>query len=401
MDFGGAGISALRLHKGLLKNGIDSKVLVLVKSSNVKNIFKFEEKNKIDKDIEELNQIKENHNRLIGRIFKGEGLFTDCYSIFDLRNNSFVQKADIINLRWVSNFLDFSSFFPSVKGKPIVWRLSDMNPFTGGCHFAGNCLKYREKCNDCPQLGGDVNNIWKCKQKAYDGQNMHIVAPSNWLGDCVKNSKLFKDFPVHIIQNGLDINIFNKKDKKYCRKLLNLPLDKIIILFGAQNANDLRKGGKYFIEALENLGSSVDKSKIVLAVFGENSNKFNSFFPVYSLGKIREESMLVLCYNAADIFVNPSLAESFGQTTIESMACGIPVVAFNTGPMPKIIKKNTGLLARYKDSKDLAKQIQWMIGHPKEREKMGVNARKIVEEKYTLDIQARKYIELYKNLLKK
>ena len=105
-------------------------------------------------------------------------------------------------------------------------------------------------------------------------------------------------------------------------------------------------------------------------------------------------------YSAADVFVIPSLQEAFGQTSLEAMACGTPVVGFNTGGIPDmIISKKTGLLAKQGDSDDLAEKIQWMINYPAERSAMGKNAREMVEKEFTLEKQAKSYISLYESIL--
>ena len=110
-----------------------------------------------------------------------------------------------------------------------------MNPFTGGCHYAGNCKKYQTGCGACPQLGSNAPNdlsggIFKRKEKAYKDCNIHIVTPSKWLAACAKNSKLFKKFKIRVIPNGLPSSVFIKRDKQFSRKLLNLPQNKIVIL---------------------------------------------------------------------------------------------------------------------------------------------------------------------------
>ena len=127
-----------------------------------------------------------------------------------------------------------------------------MNPFTGGCHYSGNCEKYKSSCGSCPQLGSSIGNdlslrIFKRKTKAFKNTNLNIVTPSRWLADCVKNSQLLRRFKVSVIPNGLSESIFSQRDKRFSRNLLNLPQDKILILFGAQSTTNTRKGSTYLI----------------------------------------------------------------------------------------------------------------------------------------------------------
>jgi len=403
-DSGGAGKAALRLHIGLLKQGIDSKMLVLNKSSKVKNVFHvthFELMRKITFRLFRY-KLKLKYPK------RPAGLdnFTGIRGIKRLNNHNLIKKTDIINLHWIANFVNYPSFFKSIKNKPIVWTLHDMNPFTGGCHYTGDCKKYEESCESCPQLGSENENdlskkIFNRKKEAYKGKNINIITLSKWLTNCAKKSNLISKFPITRIPNGLPIDIFRPLNKNKCRELLKLPKDKTIILFGA-NYKTKRKGFFYLKEALRMIKKQRIKD-IALVVFGNCIDSLENInFPTYFLGHFDNEKKLAEVYNAADIFVIPSLEEAFGLTCLESMACGTPVVGFNTGGIPDMIKNGkTGLLAKYKNSKDLAIKIKWMIEHDKDRKKMGINTRKIIENKYRLDIQAKRYIKIYTSILKK
>ena len=409
---GGAGKAAFRLHLGLKSIGVKTKLLVLRRSgSSNSDVVEFTQGNNI---------LKRAWNRLRnGYIFyefnaykntrpKGLDLFSNDRAIYEISKHPFVKETDIINLYWITGMVDYRRFFSNIHNKPIVWRLSDMNPFTGGCHYSGGCTKYQTGCGACPQLGSeDLNDlsrkIFKRKENAYNGKIIHIVTPSKWLGDCAKRSLLFKGFPIEVIPNGVPTDIFTKRDKQFSRDLLNLPRDKILILFGDDYRVE-RKGFKYLLQALELLKERIDPSKMCLVTFGPKQylDIFSKeiIFPICQLGYIHDEALLSSVYSSADIFMVPSLEDNLPNVMLESMACGTPVVGFNTGGIPDIITAHkTGLLAEVKNAEELSQKIEYMIAHPKEREVMGVNAIQLVRQKYAAEIQAEAYLKLYKMLL--
>ena len=413
-DSGGAGTAALRLHLGLKSIGVESKMLVLDHKSSDSDVVKFTRNNHILRQV--WNKV---WNKLIWLEFdaykntrpKGLDLFTDDRAIYALSKHPLIQEADIIHLHWIATMVNYSEFFSNVINKPLIWTLHDMNPFTGGCHYSNGCAKYETGCGACPQLGSkdpsDLSRkIFKRKEKTYKGKNIHILTPSKWLRDCAKRSILFKNFPIDVIPNGILIDIFKKRDKSFSRDLLNLPQDKTIILFGADYGAE-RKGFKYLIQALKLLKDKIDTlPKVALVTFGHHQSiaafSKDTGFSIYQLGYMYDEPLLSCVYSAADIFIIPSLEENLPNTMLESMACGTPVVAFRAGGIPDMITPHkTGLLAELKNTKDLTDKIEYMITHPQERQQMGQNARKLVEEEYTLRIQAKRYLELYEKAAKK
>lgn len=409
-DSGGAGIASRRLHVGLKSIGVESKMLVLHSSSSDGDVVRFVQNNNIF-----WRQWDKLRNRLISSEFnvykdtrpRGLDIFSDDRTIYDIGKHSLVKEADIINLRWIARMVDHREFFRDVHNKAIVWRLSDMNPFTGGCHVPRGCTKYQTGCGACPQLGSNDPNdlsrrIFKRKEKAYKGHNIYVVTPSKWLRDCAKKSLLFKNYKMHVIANGAPTTAFIRRDKRFSRDLLNLPQDKKLVLFGADYKSE-NKGFRYLMQSLKLLKERIDTSKIALVIFGsqysEDALSEDMGFSIYSLGYIHDELLLSCVYSAVDVFVIPSLEENFPNTVLESFACETPVIGFSIGGVLDLIRPGeTGLLAKVRDVGELCEQIKWMIYHSKERKQMGLNARKVIEQEYTLEIQAKRYQELYSSL---
>ena len=316
-------------------------------------------------------------------------------------------QADVIGLYWICNLLS-----PELVGtilmsnKPVVWRLSDMWPFTGGCHYAGDCKKYETECKDCPQLSRksfiDLSHIvWKSKVRHWQNKdNLTIVAPSRWIADCARKSFLFRDCRIERIPSGTDLTIFKPVDKTQARDLLQLPQDKKLILFGAVNAlGEPRKGGTYLLKALNLLRDYQDARDIEVVVFGTHRSLQGQPFQAHSLGYLHDNVTLALVYSACDVFVAPSLEDNLPNTVIESLACGTPCVAFNIGGMPDMIEhQQNGYLAARCDGEDLARGIIWILEDEDRYRELSLQAREKAENEFDIKKIAKRYVELYKHV---
>ncbi len=269
-DFGGAGKAAYRLHKGLQTIGVDSTMLVLNKrsgDSSVKvlpNDYTGSTATSLDVPVYNsplwMKQLQKWHKLLSNYPKRPAGLemFTDAESDIRIDLVQEIRDADIINLHWVAGEIDFPGASIALGNKPVVWTLHDMNPFTGGCHYAGDCKNYKTGCGACPQLGSDADNdlshqVWEQKYKVYKDLNINVVTPSRWLGKCASESELFSRFPVHVIPYGFPLDTFRPYPKAEIRKALNIPDSAKVILFGADSVVNARKGFRYLLEALNRL----------------------------------------------------------------------------------------------------------------------------------------------------
>lgn len=321
----------------------------------------------------------------------------------DLRStciNGALQKLDfdIVHLHWINNrFLDISELV-KIK-KPIVWTLHDTWPFCGICHYFSECDKYQTHCGSCPMLGSkrekDLSyEVFEKKLMAYKDLNLHIVTPSKWLGECAKKSALFGHFPVHVIPNCIDTDLF--------RPIADKPIGqhKPFILYGAMNAaSDSRKGFAYLLSALQLLDQQGLEAKLV--VFGANQQDLPMAFKhieVSFIGYVNDNKALANLYSQADVMVVPSLSENLSNTIMESLSCGTPVVGFNIGGNGDMIDhKKNGYLAKERDSEDLAIGIRYCIEHNNDNS-LGKNARESVLKRYAIDVVAKQYKVLYESL---
>jgi glycosyltransferase involved in cell wall biosynthesis len=418
-DSGGAGIAAVRLHQGLLKQNINSKILTLYQYRTgipEHYYFSFLDTVQNKKLAVKINDIKDKarRNGIIKHPYyyriekylamrpKGFEMFSFPFSEFDLHSHPLVKEADVINLHWVSEgFLDYKKFFRNVK-KKIVWTLHDMNPFTGGCHYSEDSRGYVVNCENCPQLRNTVDENYafkmlRLKETVFSRvrtEDINIVTPSQWLKNCSKESRLFNRFNSEVINYGFEETIYSPVDKSLCRKNLNMPLDKKIILFVSQSISNERKGMKYLLEALKRISL---KDDIVLYSMGASDRELVEQTGMISLGYIHDEAKAAEIYNSADVFVLPSLADNFPNTVCESLMCGTPVVAFEVGGIKEQISEDTGVLVPVKDTEALKNGIEFILNNPHhfKKEIISLNSK----QKWKLSLQAEKYLEIYKSLL--
>jgi glycosyltransferase involved in cell wall biosynthesis len=232
---------------------------------------------------------------------------------------------------------------------------------------------------------------------------MTIVTPSKWLAECARSSSLFRNLPIEVIPNGLDLQRFKPVDRQLVRSLLNLPQNKQLILFGAVKAtSDRRKGFHLLKAALQNFCQSGWQEKIELVVVGASQpdNQTDLGFKTHYLGKLSDEISLAQVYAAVDIFVAPSLQDNLPNTVVEAIACGTPCVAFKIGGMPEIIEhQQNGYLAQPFEVEDLAKGIAWVLENKERYYQLGDRAREKAEQEFAQELQARRYTSLYKDIV--
>jgi glycosyltransferase involved in cell wall biosynthesis len=404
---GGAYAAVYRLHQGLLETGIDSTLLVSDKTRDDYTV------------LSPANTLIKGWTKLIPAVdrlplsFYSQRQRTP-YSIQWLPDRLVSRVAqinpDIINLHWIN--AGFVQIETLAKFKqPLVWTAHDMWPFTGGCHYSGECNKYTQSCGHCPQLksqqDGDISRwVWWRKAKAWKDINLTIVTPSRWLADCAKNSSLFQNLRVEVIANGLDIQRYKPLEKNLARNLLGLPQDKQLILFGAMTATgDRRKGFHLLLPALKKLNQGqIGQDRLELVVFGSSQplEPPNFGFKTHYLGRLNDDISLALVYAAADIFVAPSTEDNLPNTVMEALACGIPCVAFKIGGMSDMIEhQQNGYLAHPYDIEDLSKGINWVLEDTQRYNQLCIHARQKVKREFTLELQAEKYLDLYSDILSK
>ncbi len=406
---GGAARAAFRLHKGLVRLGERSAFFVLHRCTNEPTVTAFTPSRTMSRRLR-----RRFRRELISRQFAlyrasrpmGLELFSDDRSEFADDMESQIPSADVINLHWVAGFLNYHSFFSRLPERtPVVWTLHDMSAFTGGCHYDNGCGKFHTQCGACPQLGSTVTRdlayrIWLRKRKIYNAispTQLHFVTPSRWLAQEAKSSSLLERFPVSIIPYGVETDIFYPRDRKVGREALEVPQHARVLLFVSHSVENHRKGFSMLAEAL---GGLHENNKLLLLSLGTGTLELKGRIPHLHLGHIENDRLLALIYSVADIFVIPSLQDNLPNTALESMACGTPVIGFEVGGIPDMVRPGvTGILTPPGNSTALRDSILDLLNNPHVLKEMSLNCRRIAEAEYSLETQARRYVELYNKIV--
>jgi glycosyltransferase involved in cell wall biosynthesis len=401
-DVAGADRSARRLQQGLRRLGVDASLLVQFRYGDGSDILCSASPARLL-----LRRLKLYLGMLPVRLYphRPENNFTPALLPDRLPAQVARLAPDIVHLHWLgAGFCGIKSI--GRFDRPLVWTLHDSWPFTGGCHVPGDCRKYRERCGACPVLGSrreaDLSRwTWRRKRQAWRQLRPILVAPSRWLADCARASSLFRDCQVEVIPNGLDTEAFRPMDQQVAREQFGLPRDRPVVLFGAVNAlTDPNKGWQLLQPALKLVSEQLPDA--LLAVFGAAAPAVQPDvgMPMVFLGRLRDEASLVAAYSAADVFVAPSLQESFCQTVLEAMACGTPAVAFGaTGPLDVVVHQECGYLAQPYESADLARGILWVLGDRERHARLVRQARQRAEDEFGLDRVAAQYLLIYREML--
>ncbi|MFA6808548.1 MAG: glycosyltransferase [Eubacteriales bacterium] len=273
-------------------------------------------------------------------------------------------NPDVIHLHNIHGYyINIELLFNYLKetNKPVVWTLHDCWAFTGHCAYFDyvGCDKWKDGCNNCPQksrypsslLMANSKSNYERKKELFTGiKNMTIVTPSKWLASLVKESFL-KKYDVKVINNGIDLNVFSPKNKNIFRKKYNLE-DEFIIL-GVASVWGEKKGFKYFLELSKLIDSN---SKIVLVGLNDKQLK-HSTLNIIGIKRTNNIEELAEIYSTADVYVNPTLEDNFPTTNLEALACGVPVITFDTGGSIESVDDTCGIIVEKANINKLAEAI--------------------------------------------
>ncbi|RYE13894.1 MAG: glycosyltransferase, partial [Sphingobacteriales bacterium] len=328
----------------------------------------------------------------------------------DISHEPVIANADVLHLHWTNS--GFQSIDNLRKlfalNKPVVWTLHDMWAFTGGCHYSGGCDHFINQCGNCWMLRNpypkDLSHTgWLRKQDLLVvPNNITIVTCSNWLGDMARKSGLLQKFNIITIPNPIDTDIFSPQNQATVRKKWHIDTDKKVIVFGAANINDRRKGITYLVDALHQLKNNYsDTAGVEVVIFGKNKHfDVNTLpFKVHELNIITSAQQLADIYSMGDVFVSPAVEDNLPNMVMESLSCATPVVAFNTGGIPDMIDHlQNGYLAEYKSADDLAAGLYHVL-FSGDTVAMAVASREKVLANFTNDLVAARYLNLYKSMV--
>ena len=317
-------------------------------------------------------------------------------------------RPRLINLHGIHEGMTFRLAERLPRQLPLVWTLHDMWPITGYCCHSMECDKYATGCfGDCPQMGAwgkalrSPEHEWRRRNAFFRStqKRLILVSPSQWLAGCARR-RVPGNVRVEHIPNGIDLNIFRPLSSQECAKqVLGLPTDQPVILGGACSLSDKLKGASILVAALSRLRAA--GVRFTFVTFGDAATPLME--GEHRLGVVRDEAALNLCYNAADIFVHPSLADNLPNVLIESLAAGTPCVTTHVGGCPEIITDGrTGLVAKAQNIENLAYCIHEILASPQSVQRaMRTECREVAERNYSLELMASRYDKLFQLMVER
>jgi glycosyltransferase involved in cell wall biosynthesis len=393
----GATRGALWLHRGLLACGVESRMLLPQASTSDPSIMSLAS-GKYQSLFRRLRNKADNVPKLFYP-HRQRRMFSVGRLGVDIARQRAYAWADLVNLHWINNGMVALGRLPAI-GKPLVWTLRDMWPFTGGCHYAMGCERYVTGCGACPQLGSCSKNDlsaagvrWK---RRFVPKATVVVGISRWIGDCARASAALGHLDIRVILNNVDTDHFFPVSKAEARARLGLPADARIVLSGSLHPSNYYKGYDLWQAAVAEL----QHDGLLLALAGRHIPHPDDPAPLRTFGLVRDDAVLRDIYAAADVFILPSRQEAFGKTGAEALACGTPVVAFDaTGPRDIVVHRQTGYLARPFVVADLVAGVRWVLADGERARRLSAAAAEAAPRLFGTAVAAAQYRDLYREML--
>lgn len=390
-DWGGAAESIIRIARALRELGHNTVVIVKQKTKNEDFIIqaqetivpvptlakrvKFKVKTKVYNEIAKLGGVqKKEHPELITDYNFAFGNRNENISSYNTESlvSQIPFKPDLIIVGWITFFINTQNMreLDELTKAPIYCLTTDMEPFTGGCHYAWDCTGYTNDCANCPailteELKQTAKDNLKIKIDNLCYSNVRVLAGSEWCRSQAQKSTLFRHQESIPVLNGvIDQNVFNNQCRDFAKKVFGVNNNEKLIFTGSTFTSDKRKGIEYLVEALKELYFELalqERISLKILIAGQHvlENEFvkNIPFEVVAIDFIKDDRLLSLAYQAADLFVCSSIEDSGPMMVNEALACGTPVIGFDLGFVSDIVEhgkngfrvplKNTQLMANY------------------------------------------------------
>ena len=399
---GGAGLSGLKLHRCLLREGVESLLVYGSGSTSVSNGYQFSPRG---------STLARYADRVFDQIVwntraPGASLSTRTRRFLRSGLEEAVKDASVVHLHWIAKWLDWPSLFAAIPREvPIVLTLHDSSFFAGGCHQTNGCDKYRSQCRKCPQLKNSYPDLaasgFRIRQECFRGRKIFPVPNSRWMASHASKAALFKPFLLEDpIFPGIDTTAFEPLDRSTCRRILGITEDKFVVSAGSADLSDGNKGMRLLLDALSMLPERVRANALLLTYGAGALPNEIAGIPVQQVGFVANERLLSTVYSAADVYVTPSQMETFGMTAAEAGACGLPVICFATGGLPEIVQHGeTGWLVDLKTgSQGLGHALEAAFESPEKCREMGRKGRERVVENFEIQKSTQQYIALYERI---
>lgn len=395
---GGAHIAALRLHRGLLDAGADSRFVAGVMEAGV----------------EDAGPPSSRWHRILWKVRSrvGRGLaaslapHSEGMQSLNVLPSAFAHRLhdralELVHLHWVNNELLSIEQIGRIR-HPMAWTLHDMWAFCGSEHYLADPSAYLGPPGTVPSSGPSraARWTWNRKRRAWAGLKPIIVAPSRWLGDLAAKSRLLGHLPVEVVPYGLDLDCFRPLKSPTSGR----PRPTRIVFGAAGGTADPRKGFDLFAAGIGRFASTSQSRPCELVFFGAaEAPKIDHVgsMSIRSAGIIGSDTEMAKLLADSDVFVSTSRLDNLPNTVMEATACGVPTVAFNIGGMPDMIDhQTTGYLARAFDVNDLADGLSWVLADESRLSALKTAARMKAERDFGSDLQAERMLAIYERAIR-
>lgn len=291
---------------------------------------------------------------------------------------------------------------------PVMLTLHDAWLLSGNCAHSLGCERWKTGCGSCPDIsiypGLTVDSThlnWQRKQEIFNRSRLYVATPCQWLLDQVKQSIIAPALiEGRVIPNGVDTAIFSPGDKAQARAALGLPKDAPILLFVA---NGIKKNPfkdyETLMQAAALLGESSSAPLHLIALGEEGVQEHFGQLTIHYIPRVSDPQLVAQYYRAADIYIHAAKAETFPNTILEAMACGLPVVASNVGGIPEqVVDGVTGFLVPPINPELLVSAVQYLLDNPMTALEFGRAAERRVLELFTQEQMVERYIEWYRQI---
>jgi glycosyltransferase involved in cell wall biosynthesis len=387
---GGAGIGMQRYHEAMLVAGLDSRIVVGSGSASADSRIARCHRQpaslvrrvarrvgiQLDPAARRLSEVEELDAAAGGHA--GYELFSPPFSDCIPEEHPWVKQADVLNLHWVAGTVDWPRFFRKVS-KPVIITLHDQQPYLGGFHYA------RDLDNN-PHLQRVEAHARGVKQAALAGHRVTVVGNSEWN---TREAQASGFFPTgtryHTLYYPLDTQVYAPWPKQAARAALGLPPARTVIGFASEDLGNRRKGFDVLLEALQRLPASLTTQCCILSFGREPAQELKDRVPMpgLHLGHLDSDAVKVAAYSAMDLFVAPSLAEAFGLTAIEALACGTPAIASRTGGLAEaLFGGDGGVLVEPGNPTALVEALISSLEHSERRATLAGAGRRLLVERH-------------------
>lgn len=351
-DRNGAGSVTFSVHKLLLENGIDSVIITKYGDSKTSE-FAFKSTHEFHKEkllgkIKALYSLKK--ETVVNKDYYMHSINESIGWISDKRINKVLSQIghiDLFILYFLDNFLSIKNIYNIQRqtGAKVIFYPMDMAIMTGGCHYSWECTNYQRSCGSCPGIFSSdhkdvTNKNFLSKSHFLSKLNYEVLAPTETLYNQLRLSSLFKQAVIKKLIIPIDENVFQPIDINKAREFFSISLDKKVLFYGAQGINEKRKGFSLLLDFLNILKNYYSKEQILILLAGQCSQELlkNIPFEYKYLGVIDLTKELPFAYNSADIYISTSVQDSGPMMINQALLCGTPVIAFNVGVAPDLIK---------------------------------------------------------------